>query len=123
MARSHPWIWTAMSTVLGIVMIGSGAAKLVGPASIVESFAKWGLPSWFRILVGTFEVIGGALLALPATIPIGGVILATIMVGALWTHVANGELTHTVPSGIVLTLLLTILAKARPRAIHLLGGA
>jgi len=104
-------------------MIAGGAAKLVGPASIVESFVKWGLPAWFRVLVGTFEVIGGLLLAVPATIPIGGVILATIMVGALWTHAANGEWTQTFPSGVLLVLFLAIVARNRTRAIQLLGGA
>jgi uncharacterized membrane protein YphA (DoxX/SURF4 family) len=104
-------------------MIVGGTAKLVGSPAMVAGFLKWGLPAWFRILVGTFEVIGGVLVALPATIPIGGVILATIMVGACWTHVANGEWSQTLPSGLLLLLLLTLLARNRTRAIHLLGGA
>ncbi len=116
-------IWKAVSVLLGLVMMGGGMAKLVGPASIVESFVKWGLPGWFRILVGTFELIGGVLLALPVTIPIGGVILATIMVGAMWTHAANGEWPQTLPAGVLLVLFLAILARSRTRAIHLLGGA
>jgi uncharacterized membrane protein YphA (DoxX/SURF4 family) len=112
-----------MSILLGVAMIAGGTAKLVGVASIVDSFVKWGLPDWFRVLVGTFELIGGVLLALPATIPIGGVILATIMVGALWTHAANGEWSQTLPSGVLLVLFLTILTRTRTRAIQLLGGA
>jgi uncharacterized membrane protein YphA (DoxX/SURF4 family) len=112
-----------VSVLVGVVMIAGGAVKLVGPAPIVASFVKWGLPAWFRILVGTFEVLGGLLLALPATMPIGGVILATIMVGACWTHAANGEWSQTLPSGILLLLLLSILARNRTRAIQLLGGA
>jgi uncharacterized membrane protein YphA (DoxX/SURF4 family) len=116
-------IWRGVSVLVGIAMIAGGVMKLVGTAPIVASFVKWGLPAWFRVLVGTFEVIGGVLLALPATIPIGGVILATIMVGACWTHVANGEWPQTLPSGILLLLVLTILTRNRTRAIQLLGGA
>ena len=112
-----------MSVLLGVAMIVGGAAKLVGPAPIVASFVKWGLPGWFRILVGTFELIGGVLLALPATIPVGGLILATIMVGALWTHAANGEWSQTLPPGVLLVLFLAIVTRNRVRAIRLLGGA
>ena len=119
----QPRIWRGVSVLLGVAMIAGGVTKLVGPAPIVASFARWGLPAWFRLLVGTFEVIGGVLLALPATIPIGGVILATIMVGALWTHAANGEWTQTAPSGLMLLLFLAILTRNRARAIQLLGGA
>ena len=123
MASWQPRIWRAISILLGVAMIAGGTAKLVGVASIVDSFVKWRLPDWFRVLVGTFELIGGVLLALPATIPIGGVILATIMVGALWTHAANGEWSQTLPSGVLLVLFLTILTRTRTRAIQLLGGA
>ena len=122
MASWQPRIWRGVSVLLGVAMIAGGTAKLVGPAPIVESFVKWGLPDWFRVLVGTFELIGGVLLALPATIPIGGVILATIMVGAVWTHAAHGEWSQTLPSGVLLVLFLTILTRTRTRAIQLLGG-
>ena len=116
-------IWRSVFVVVGVAMIASGAAKLIGPAPIVESFVKWGLPGWFRVLVGTFEAIGGVLLALPPTIPVGAAILSTIMVGALWTHVANGEWSRTPPSGVLLLLFLIILTTNRARAIRLLGGA
>ena len=122
MGRSQR-VWTIVSTVLGIVMIAGGAAKLVGPESIVESFVKWGLPPWFRILVGAFEIVGGGLLALPATVPIGAVILATIMVGAGWAHAANAEWAEIAPPLVLLTLFLSIFTRNRARAIQLLGGA
>ena len=64
MASWQPRIWRGVSVLLGVAMIAGGTAKLVGPAPIVESFVKWGLPDWFRVLVGTFELIGGVLLAL-----------------------------------------------------------
>jgi uncharacterized membrane protein YphA (DoxX/SURF4 family) len=54
-----------LAAVLGIMMIGSGVSKLAGESHQVAMFAQVGLPSWFLALVGTFEVIGGILLAAP----------------------------------------------------------
>jgi uncharacterized membrane protein YphA (DoxX/SURF4 family) len=123
MASWQSRMWRGVSVLLGVAMIAGGAAKLFGSAPIVESFTKWGLPGWFRLLVGTFEVIGGVLIAWPATVPIGGVILATVMVGAMWTHLANNEWSQTAPPGVLLVVFLIILTRSRARAIQLLGGA
>lgn len=114
--------FTGLSALLGVVMIGGGTMKLVGQASQVAAFTAWGLPAWFRALVGTFEVTGGLLLIVPTTTPAGSLILATIMVGALWAHAANGEWPHLVPVTVLLTLFLTIFNRNRARVVQILGG-
>ena len=96
--------------------------KLAGQPGQVAAFAGWGLPAWFRALVGTFEVLGGALLIVPTTTPLGSLILSTIMVGAVWAHAANGEWPHMVPAFVLLTVFLTIFRTNRARAMRLLGG-
>ena len=111
-----------LSAVLGMVMIGSGVSKLAGESHQVAMFAQVGLPSWFLALVGTFEVIGGILLAIPLSTPAGSLILSTIMVGALWAHAANGEWAELIPASILLALFLLIFRRNRPRAIQLLGA-
>jgi uncharacterized membrane protein YphA (DoxX/SURF4 family) len=112
-----------LATVLGVVMIGGGVSKLAGESHQVAMFAQVGLPSWFLALVGTFEVIGGILLAVPAFTPAGSLILSTIMVGALWTHAAQGEWVKLVPVSVLLALFLLIFQRNRARAIRLLGAA
>ena len=123
MNRTPSRFFTGLSALLGIVMIGGGTMKLVGQASQVAAFTAWGLPGWFRALVGTFEVTGGLLLLVPTTTPAGSLILATIMVGALWAHAANGEWPALVPVVALLALFLTIFNRNRARVVHLLGGA
>lgn len=120
-ARGRPF--EVIAVLLGVVMIGGGTAKLLGQAGQVAAFARWGLPSWFRALVGTFEIVGGLGLALPTTRPVGSVVLATIMVGALWAHAANAEYPDLAPAAVLLTLFLAIFQRNRGRAIRLLGGA
>lgn len=112
-----------LAAVLGVVMIGSGVSKLAGESHQVAMFAQVGLPTWFLALVGTFEVIGGVLLAVPPSTPAGSLILSTIMVGALWTHVAQGEWTKLLPVTVLLALFLLIFQRNRTRAIRLLGAA
>jgi uncharacterized membrane protein YphA (DoxX/SURF4 family) len=123
MPRTRSRIVIALAALLGTAMIGGGAMKLAGQSSQVAAFAAWGLPAWFRALVGTFEVLGGFLLIVPTTAPAGSVILSTIMVGALWAHAANGEWSHLAPVVVLLTLFLTILSLNRAQAVRLLGGA
>jgi putative oxidoreductase len=123
MAQTRNRVVSALAVLLGVVMIGGGAVKLAGVQSQVVAFTAWGLPGWFRALVGTFEILGGLLLIVPATIPAGSVILSTIMVGAVWAHIANGEWPHVVPVAILLTLFLTIFRFNRAQALRLLGSA
>jgi uncharacterized membrane protein YphA (DoxX/SURF4 family) len=122
MTQSRSRIIVGLGALLGVAMIGGGVAKLAGQAAQVEQFATWGLPVWFRALVGTFEVIGGILLIVPITTPVGSLVLSTIMVGAAWGHVVHHDWLHLVPSLVLLTLFLTIFRRNRARAVQLLGG-
>ena len=123
MAKSSGHTMLIVARVLGVVMVVSGLTKLVGESHQVAMFAMVGLPSWFLALVGSFEVIGGILLLAAATTPIGSLILSTIMVGALWTHAAQGEWINLLPVSVLLALFLMLFRSNQSRAVHLLGGA
>ena len=112
-----------LAMLLGVAMIGGGAMKLIGQPGQVAAFAAWGLPPWFRALVGTFEVLGGSLMLVPATTPAGSLILSTIMVGAAWVHATYREWPHEVPVIVLLILFLTIFRLDRPQGLRLPGGA
>src|SRR5947207_12493628 len=99
---------SVVAVLLGLVMTGSGVTKLAGESHQVAMFVLVGLPNWFLALVGTFEVIGGILLAIPMTTPLGSVILGTIMVGALWTHAAQREWVNLLPVSVLLATFLMI---------------
>jgi uncharacterized membrane protein YphA (DoxX/SURF4 family) len=111
-----------ITMVLGVVMSISGITKLIGEAHQVAMFTLVGLPHWFLMLVGTFELVGGILLLVPRTTPVGSLILATIMIGALWAHVAQGEWVSLVPVTVLLTVFLLVFRSSRTRAVQLLGG-
>jgi putative oxidoreductase len=122
MARSGSRTMSIITMVLGVVMSISGITKLIGEAHQVAMFTLVGLPHWFLMLVGTFELVGGILLLVPRTTPVGSLILATIMIGALWAHVAQGEWVNLVPVTVLLTVFLLVFRSSRTRAVQLLGG-
>ena len=64
----------------------AGGLKLGGVAPMVEMFDKIGLGQWFRYVTGGLEVTGAVLLLIPATVTLGGALLAVTMVGAIATH-------------------------------------
>src|SRR5262249_35756548 len=119
---SRSGITALFAAVLGLTMIAIGTTKLIGMAFQVAGFAGWGLPPWFRMLVGTFEVVGGLLLAIPLTSPLGCVILSTIMIGAIWTHISFAEWTRLVAPTVLLMLFVLLFRTSSAQALRLLGG-
>ena len=80
-------LWT-LSGLVALAFLGAGGAKLAGTAVMVELFAKVGLGQWFRYLTGLLEVAAGIGLLIPRYAFYSAVLLATVMVGAVITHVA-----------------------------------
>jgi len=115
--------YTALiAAALGLMMVGAGISKLVGESHQVEGFIMWELPAWFRMLVGTFEVIGGVMLALPATTPLGSLVLSTIMVGAIWTHIVYAQWLRLVAPLALLIVFLLLFRRTSARVVRLLAG-
>src|SRR5262245_16396737 len=90
-------IVAAFAILLGLAMIGGVPTQPIGQSDQIAAFNGLGLPAWFRVLVGAFEVLGGVLVIVPSTIPAGTLMLSTILVGALWAHVAHGEWARAIP--------------------------
>ena len=70
-------------------------------------FDKIGFGQWFRYVTGSLEVIGALLLLVPKTAAIGGWRLATVMIGAVGTHlfIIGGS---PVPAFVLLALAITV---------------
>ena len=75
-----------VSALLAALFLMAGVSKLLGAEAHVEHFAHWGYPDWFRIVVGAVETISAVLLIVPKTVVLGAAGIATIMLGATYTH-------------------------------------
>lgn len=110
----------SIEALLGIVFLGSGGQKLAGTDPIVDEFARFRYPRWFRVATGAVEVGGGVgmLVGLvrPALVPLAAVPLAATMVGALATHRRMGDpAKRLAPPARLLTLVIAVpVIRRRP---------
>lgn len=87
--RGTIWVLTTLLLV-GLGMAGVGKLLDVG-AWTVRFEERWGLPGWLAVVVGIREVAGSLALLVPRIAAYGAALLAVVMVGAVGTHLANGE--------------------------------
>jgi putative oxidoreductase len=104
---------------LALVFVYAGVQKFPSApgAMWVKVFADIGLGQWFRYFTGVVEVVGGALLLVPAATILAVPLLACTMVGAIIVHVlVVGTGPQTVAVSILLTGLLAIWVMRRAGA-------
>jgi putative oxidoreductase len=102
----------ALRWALVALFIGAGCAKLLGHPLMVTLFAMVGLGQWFRYAVGSYELVGAALLAYRKTASVGALALILLMLGAVATEVLIlGRL--PLSSGATLVALLALVTGVR----------
>lgn len=84
-------MWT-LSVLLAALFVFGGTMKLLNPGGqAAEGFIRFGYPSWFRYVIGLFELVGGILLLIPRRAAEAGSFLVIIMLGALISHIRAGD--------------------------------
>jgi len=81
----HITAWV-LQILAALMFFASGGMKLGGAAMPVELFEKIGFGQWFRLLTGALEVLGAVLLLVPRLAGAGALLLAAVMLGAIYTH-------------------------------------
>jgi len=99
-----------LSIILGLAFIMAGGTKLSGQAEMVQNFQKWGLSMTIMYFIGVAEILGAIGLFIPRTRFLAVLGLMAVMIGAIGTHVLNGE--QFIPP-LVLLILLSALAWIR----------
>lgn len=93
--------WLVPTIVVGVIMILAGAQKLADNARLYEPFVEFGWPRWTYFATGFAEVGGGLALLWRGTRPIGGLVIAAVMTGAILTNAVNGDV-RFIPLNLVL---------------------
>jgi uncharacterized membrane protein YphA (DoxX/SURF4 family) len=91
-----------------------GFAKF-GDPSWARSFARWGYPPGFYIVIGAAEMLGGVCLLVPRIASYAAVLLGIIMIGASATHFVHDEMARVTPPLMYLALV-TVVGLARWRS-------
>ncbi|MCP3800483.1 DoxX family protein [Allokutzneria sp. A3M-2-11 16] len=98
---------------IGIVFIAHGVSKFSGIDGTAAGFGKMGvpMPTLSAYFAATVETLGGAALIAGVLMPVAGVLLAVVMVGAgVFVHFKNGFFAQTGGYEFVMTLALAALA-------------
>jgi putative oxidoreductase len=96
----------AMAKAIAALFIGAGLVQLAGFQPVRRSYARWGYPNWFRIVIGIVEIEAGVLAASNTKQHLAALQLIPIMAGSIYTHLktpGEGHLT-VVPAFILAPL-------------------
>jgi putative oxidoreductase len=111
-----------VKALLAAAFLAAGGAKLYGLPVLVQMFEQIRLGQWFRYLTGALEVIGAVAVVIPATAGFGAALLATIMIGAMLTHllVLPGS---PIPAIVLFTLSAAVIWAHRDQIMAFAGNA
>ena len=103
-------LWSVQA-FLALVFFNASWAKLTGMPEMLELFTIVGIGQWFRYVTGVLELTGAVLVMVPRTSRGGAALLATIMLGAIITHLFILHVPLTIPG--VLFLLAGVIVWGR----------
>jgi len=113
--------WIAQLTAAGILAMAA-ITKLTSAPEPMVLFTILGAEPWGRLLVGALELVAALLLIWPRTAAIGAGVGATVMLGAIGTHLFKiglnygGNPSLFVAACVVLAACLTTLVLRRPHS-------
>lgn len=102
--------------ILGLPLIGAGAAKLAGVAELHASFNQMGLPTWFGYFIGLAELAAGIAMFVPRWTALAAMGIIPIMLGAAYYHVVY-NVPSAVPSFVFLALAIYAIVLRKKNAI------
>jgi uncharacterized membrane protein YphA (DoxX/SURF4 family) len=105
------WI---LPSLMGALFVLIGLGKNLAPRW-QRNFERWGYPDGAYAVVGILEMVGGLLLLVPRLTPLAAGGLGVILVGAIGTHVAFGEMNRLFTPVLYLGILGVSAWIRRPR--------
>lgn len=79
----------ALRLVAAVILLQTLYFKFTGAPESVAIFTQLGLEPYGRIGIGVAELIASVLLLLPRTVPLGALMGAGLMAGALMSHITK----------------------------------
>ena len=89
--RTRIVVGWVLQILMAVAFVAIGIGKFRS-AFWVRSFAHWGYPDEFRVVIGLVEAAGGVMLLVPRLTSYAALALGAVMVGASVTHAVWGEM-------------------------------
>ena len=80
-----------LQILMAVAFVAIGIAKFADP-SWARSFARWGYPDGFYMVIGALEAAGGLALLVPRLTSYPAAVLGIVMIAASLTHWLHGEM-------------------------------
>ena len=96
--------------VAAVILLQTLCFKFTGADESVYIFTKVGLEPWGRYASGIAELLAAALLFFPRTTAIGGLLAASIMVGAIGSHLTKLGIVVKNDGGLLFVLAVVVFA-------------
>src|SRR3990172_7719497 len=90
-SKTMLWVGRIMSALPVLLLLFSGAMKLVKPAPVVEGFTHLGYPASLALGIGIVELACAVVYVVPRTAVLGAILLTGYLGGATATHLRIGE--------------------------------
>jgi putative oxidoreductase len=97
------------------IFVPQGWAKFSDTSGWAIAFRHWGYAPWFRVLVGTIELLASACLLWSRTAAIGALLIVCVMLGAIGTHIVFDHGRHITSEILPLSLALIVLVTRHVR--------
>ena len=115
-----------VQVVLGLLFVSIGSMTVAGRKMFVDNFRHFGYPQWFRVVIGSLEVLGGLGLLIGIWLPwlaaLASAGLTLVMLGAILTHVRIREPLQKIVLPIVVGALAIVVAVSYwPTFLHLVA--
>ena len=109
------WNSASVDSILAMVLTAlfavAGMINLAGLGPVKRDFARWGYPTWVRLLCGVLELSSAGLLLWQQTRLLGLALAGVVMIGALFTLLRNREpFRHLAPALIFSALVVLSVA-------------
>ena len=85
------WVGYILSALPTLLLLFSGAMKLVKPPSVMEGFVRLGYDESLALGIGLVELVCTVLYLVPRTSVLGAILLTGYLGGATATHLRIGE--------------------------------
>lgn len=90
-SKKKLWAGRILTALPALLLLSSGAMKLMKPAEVVEEFARLGYPQGVIVGIGILEIACTLVYLIPRTSVLGAILLAAYLGGATATHVRVGD--------------------------------
>ncbi len=102
-----------LAWLIGLEFIIAGIVKVGFPKRTAHDAFRWGYTKEFLYGIAALEILGGVAMFFPPAVLWVSLIFMTLMLGALWTSIAQQHWWEVIHPGVTLVALMVLILLVR----------